>query len=311
MSEQSVHTAEHIESLRVGSLSVGGTTVVRQMLQCEFLAQGVQSKRSAILSTPLSIVDPVTNAKTPFQVPTNARIVGITVLPIADQTKLCPVRKNSALCMGFARCRRNNTDYGYTGALYVPTYGELETQPVKEAKVDAATKVQVVTYSEGRSIQVDLTNIDPAWPLASFDFKPSKVAGLTECYPNAYHGLFRYLSPARMPATALANRSVGVTYENADVLLTSKRPQYFEWNSTAAAAEDPNVFLQMHVSVWSFGRVPKSTPPAVTDVYGGPASDTAADYYISDLAEKVEVRVELVYELQSDALDDRERAYAH
>jgi hypothetical protein len=258
----------------------------------------------------LSIVDPVTQAKTPFRVPPNARIVGVTVLPLADPAKLCgPERKKSSLCMGFARGRKSSAGLvGYTGGLYVPTYGGLETQPVKEvtASGSGTSAASTHTFYEQRSIPIDITDIEVALPLAAFDWKQTttstKGGGF---WPNAYHGLFRYLSPARMAATALANRSVGVTYENADVLLRSKKPQYFEWNSTASD-DDANPYLQMHLSVWSFNR----TGNGIADYYGQGSTDAEADNYLS-LAEKVDVKVELVYELQSDTPDDREKAYEY
>jgi hypothetical protein len=327
MSDQSAHTADHIESLRVGSLSVGGTTVVRQLLSCEFPSQGA-ANRSSILSTPLSIVDPVTHAKTTFQVPSNARIVGITVLPLEDPNPLCgeTPRTKSALCMGFARCRRANTNtYGYKGALHVPTYGGVEAQTVKAVTESGSGNGKTYTpVFADRTIPIDLTNIEASLPLAGSEYgSKTTVGGATNLWPNAYHGLYRYLSPARMPAMALANRSFGVTYENADVLLSSKKPQYFEWNSTSSAAsdEDQNTFLQMHLSVWTFDRttavtLPNATPTTpITEVYGdftatSKGTGTAeSDFYIS-LKSKVEVSVELVYELQSETPDLRERAYA-
>ena len=340
MSDQSAYTAEHIESLRVGSLSVGGTTVVRQLLSCEFPSQGV-TKKSAILSTPLSIVDTVTQAKTPFQVPPNARIVGITVLPLDEPNPLClPTRPKSALCMGFARCRKTNAStYGYKGDLYVPTYGGLEAQTVVGVAESGTGKdiKQTPTFCTTRTVPIDLTNIELTLPLAGFDYvsKPNVGTGTVltaPLWPNAYHGLYRYLSPARMPATALANRSLGVTYENADVLLSSKKPQYFEWNSISSAESDEtqNSFIQMHLSVWTFDRY-VTTTPVPADVYGSAgttpnlvaaattaATTTAAtttagtttesDFSIT-LTTKVDVRVELVYELQSETPDSREKAY--
>jgi hypothetical protein len=295
MAENSALRAEHIENLRVGSLSVGGTTVVRQLLQCELPPKGETTKLSAILSTPLSLP----GTKTPFQVPSNARIIGFTVLPLVDAPEITKTRNFSSICVGLIRATKDTSGtYGYKGSLSVPpdvttAANGTDTYAVKAIKPTTDGKPPTLEFHAAKTVAIDLSSISGSLPLAEHEHKD--VGSL---HSNAYHSLYRFLSPTRCPSMAIANRTVGVTYEGADVLLKSKKPQYFEWNSSS---DDENPYLQVHFSVWAYQRV-----GSTEIVYGGGSGD---DYYMKN-ASKVEVKVELVYEIQAETLEARENALA-
>ena len=299
MAENSAFRAEHIENLRVGSLSVGGTTVVRQLLQCELPAHS-DKNLSAIRSTLLSLP----GTKTPFQVPSNARIIGFTVLPLVDATEITKTRNFSSICVGLIRATKDTSGAfgGYKGSLSVPAAAAAVNAPngidmyaVKAIVPPKSEKDKTdVTFYDNKTVPtIDLVDIKGSLPLAEHDHK-DVGSGL---YSNAYHSLYRFLSPTRCPSMAIANRTVGVTYEGADVLLKSKKPQYFEWNSSS---DDENPYLQVHFSVWAYQRI-----GSTEIVYGG----SSEEYFMKNTS-KVEVKVELVYEIQAETLEAREGALA-
>jgi hypothetical protein len=159
MSDHGLFRADHIENLSVGNITIGGRSLQRQVLQCTFSPS--TTPQAAYRSLPLSYPDDLVNSKQSdgsgaFNVPSNARIIGVTVLPdtigggrlkdkvasmcdgLAKSEALGETVTASSLCVGFMRC---NAKAAYAGPVRVPVV------PQSVISASATTNIDILMPS--------------------------------------------------------------------------------------------------------------------------------------------------------------------